>query len=191
MLFDRRKSGVSLIEVMVTVTIFAVIMTLTLAIVTLSGKVDRKASAHSQTYRTSAIVLRHIKQELRGAQTLLSTEDGLQDSIEYQSPVWQGDHIKVDARGLPQFSVSRTLALNAQGDLVRTEEGQERILGHLGSGRISFERDSESLLTIRVRVDDTEGGGSHEERGQSEAKITISLAQKQFWDGLSVLETFE
>ena len=172
------------------------VVTATYLIISVSGKADRKSSASSAAYRRAALAIRHIRQELRGASTSLTVSDGPQATLNFITPLWNGKQIEVDPRGLPVWDGNRTISLLADGRLIRTRElstgvVDERTLADIGSGEIIFERTGTQLLKVIVRVQGTEGKGTHKEKVESTAQITLSLAAQQFWNGLPVFDSFD
>ena len=172
------------------------VMTATFLIMSVSGKAERKSSANSAAYRRAALAIRHIRQELRGASTSLTVSDGPQATLNFVTPVWNGQQIEVDSRGLPKWDGNRTITLRSDGHLVRTRElasgvVDERTLADIGSGEIIFERTGPQLLKVIVRVQGKEGKSSHEEKVESTAQITLSLAAQQFWNGLPEFDAFD
>ena len=185
-----RRRGVTLTETIVALGIFAAVTTMTLVILSLNGKSERKSTAHAESYRTSALILRHLRQEFRGARVLLEQTDGEVATLSYQVPQWQGDRILVDRRGRPIWGAIRQIEKLAGGKLQRTEPGNSRVFGDVGTGSVTFQKISDKLLKVTVVVEITTGVGTHQESSSATTSLTINLAAAQFWENTAVFDAF-
>lgn len=182
------ERGATLIEVMVAGGVFLLLMISTTFFYDLSQRSNRRVSVHSEAYREGALVLRHIRQELKGASVDLEMGDDPREWVAYRIPQWKDGHIVVDHRGLPVWEAERKLQVELSGALVRLQDGESRQLARLGDGTVWFERAAPTLLDVSVEVQRSartqhDGPGSHRR-----LKMTVGLSEQQFWNDITILK---
>lgn len=148
-----RRSGLSLVEVMVAGAILALITTLTLVAYQLNYRATAKQDVHSQAYRSAMLSLAHLRRLLRGAQLVQPTSGSpAQTQVEFLMPLQAGGVFTLDEFGRPRWSPPQFVRVQGERLIHVNEAGEERHLAHLGEeGEASFEHRQEGVLIVRLR----------------------------------------
>ncbi|MEW6278051.1 MAG: hypothetical protein AB1758_05465 [Candidatus Eremiobacterota bacterium] len=156
----------SLPEVLVGMGLLSLIMLVTVGIYSAGTRAQRKADAHTATYRAAMVALEHVRSELRGGQLLTPALLGLgpQPAASYRYARVQGGLPLVDDQGVPLWAGTATLRVRSDGRLVKEDRrGTVRVLSDLGrGGSVTFERVDLQLLRLKIVAERKEGDASRD-----------------------------
>lgn len=165
---------------------------MTITVMSLNQKSEKKTSIQSEAYRNSVTILRNLRKELRGASTSLELADGVSNTLEYRIPEWSDDRLIVDNRGRPIWKAEHQIEVRTDGSVVRSKTGstETKLIGKLGTGQLEFEMKNSQILSIQVDVELSETSTSQTEVGKASANILLNIPSSPLWQNTSVFEAF-
>lgn len=149
-----RSRGSSLVELLVAMTVLALMGAAVLWIYRVGISAQRKGDAHSDAYRQVMIAGRHIHEQLRCCQLQQPSAPGApQATVVYRFPRVSNGQVEIDSTGNPMWAGIATLSVDSQGNVVRTDDqgAPAQVLARLGSkGSLEFERLDQRLLKVTL-----------------------------------------
>lgn len=157
MITKRRRSGVTLVEMLVAVTVFLLLNGAVLAMLHYNQRAAEKATATADANTQALLVFEKIRQELRRGRVVEQSPDLLTlgywlYQLDAGQPIFGGPHGLVFLPGLGQPpDLAEMTAVGAGGRLVRRFQGQEETLTRIGrDGEVKFEWEA-GLQRLRVQ----------------------------------------
>ena len=153
----RSRRGLTLIEVVVSAAILAILGMLVTRAYSLSATLTRRSDINELAYREANIGMAKLTNLLKGSTTDLKVSDGVVNQITVEVPKLDGRRIAIDSSG--RAVTDRTLILRKRkGSLVglRQDEKDDKILHddqvlcRLGGGSVSFEMIQNRLLEVTM-----------------------------------------
>lgn len=170
----RSRAGLTLVEVMVSMGLLALLAVLIVGSYLRSTEVQRKAEVKSDAYRKAAITMSYLDKTLRGV-TIDRAEPGL---LQFRVPQAQNGLLQVDASGNPLFGNTYLIELQTDGVLGQTVVGvsdQDRVVARLGEdSNIDFSLSPDRTLEIQLSLYDPENPA-----GRLQARSTVFVANQQ------------
>lgn len=145
-----RRSGLTLVEVLVSMAILGVLSALVIQVTVSSANARRHSDVHEIAYRNTMLGLEHLARYLRGARVQLSEGDGAVAELVIDQPTLDQDRLVVSSTGEPTFDQSVTLRQTGRWLVAVDTAGNERSLADLGDGSVTFQMVGPKLLQIAL-----------------------------------------
>ena len=165
----RRRRGLTLVEVVVSAAILALLGVLVTRAYSVSATLNRRSDINELAYREANIGMAKLTNLLKGSDTDLKVGDGVVNQIAVEVPKLDGRRIAINSSGRPV--TEKTLILRKRnGSLLGLRQDgkdpkilhEDQVLCRLGSGSVSFEMIQNRLLEVTVNCELT---GEQENKG--------------------------
>ncbi|MBN9417512.1 MAG: type II secretion system protein [Candidatus Eremiobacteraeota bacterium] len=159
----------SLLELIVTMAIFCALLTAVVLIELGMRRSSPREDAHSQAFRAVMTSLELIRSEVEGAYVQPQSTTAL---LYYPSLVADA-RVPLGPSGVAEAQSEAQLRKEADGTLVRLQDGQRRVVSHLGQdGEFTFGFPKPNLLQIHLKAVPSE-------LGSYAADLHLHLANQQ------------
>ena len=150
-----KRRAVSLLELIVTMAIFCALLTAVVLIELSMRRSNPREDAHSQAFRAVMTSLELIRSEVDGAYVQPQSTTVL---VYYPALVADA-RVPLGPSGVAEAQPETQLRKEADGTLVRLQEGQRRVVAHLGhDGEFSFAFPKPNLLQLHLKAVPSELG---------------------------------
>lgn len=149
------QRAVTVLELIVTMAIFCALLTAVVLIELGMRRSSPQEDAHSQAFRAVMTSLELIRSEVEGAYVQPQSTSAL---IYYPALVADA-RVPLGPSGVAEAQPEARLQKEADGTLVRLQEGQRRVVAHLGpTGEFSFGFPKPNLLQIHLKAEPSKLG---------------------------------
>ena len=177
-----KRRGLTLIEVLLTMSLFSMVLLAIYFIYTQTMVVQRKTGAQNQAYRAVMLAMKHVEMQLRGSQLILPSTWSPSltplTTVTYLYPTVQNGQIVVDVTGTPNWAGRAHFELDGIGRFSKVDEtnaADSRVLSNLGpNGRVSFWRSERDLLRLRVYAEIADDFGRTTSNYEFETLLRLS-----------------
>ena len=149
------QRGVSLLELIVTTAIFCALLTAVVLIELGLRRSSPREDAHSQAFRSVVTSLELIRAEVEGA--YVQPQNTV--ALVYYPCLVPDARVPLGPSGVAEAQPETRLQKEADGTLVRLQDGQRRVVAHLGrEGEFSFRFPKPNLLEVHLKAVPSELG---------------------------------